>query len=195
MVRLRFSSIRSKALKSFEISSSLMPIPVSLTLNFSQIELSSRCSKSTDKVTVPFSVYLTALVKMFVTTCLILISSPKSTLGIFSLAFVTSCNPFLSARGLIILTKSFKTELSAYSTGIISILPASILLKSKMSFTILSREFPALRKFSAYSKIFLSLDSRKIISSIPKMALIGVLISCDILERKSLLFFAACNAK
>ena len=160
-----------------------MPMPVSLTLTQSKISSSEIFLNVTVKVTPPFSVYLTALVKIFVITCLIRISSPKSSLGKFSSASMWNANSFFSARFWTILTKSLSNELNAYSTGIISILPASIFEKSKMSLTIPSKEFPALLIFSAYSRMVSFSDSRRIISFIPKIALMGVRISWLIFER------------
>ena len=51
--------------------------------------------------------------------------------------------PLSSARLAIMFTKSFTSELMSYSTGMISILPASIFEKSRMSFTSDSRLLPA----------------------------------------------------
>ena len=138
--------------------------------------------------------YLTALVRILVIICFILISSPKRMLGSFGLAFAINLMPFLLARVCIILTRSFKTELSWYSTGIISILPASIFEKSKISLIIPKRLIPACLRFSAYSSVEGSFDSRKIISSIPSIALIGVLISWLIFDKNSLFVLLACNA-
>ena len=56
----------------------------------------------------------------------------------------------------------------------ISILPASILLKSRMSLTSPSKFLPALRMFSAYSIIVSLFASRKTISSMPRIAFNGV---------------------
>ena len=84
------------------------------------------------------------------------------------------------------LTTSFITEAKLYSTGISSILPDSILEKSSMSFMIDRSVLPALWMSSAYFLIGSPGDVRRIISSIPIIAFIGVLISWDIFARKSL---------
>ena len=184
IVRFRFSSIRSKGAKSFFMSSFLMPMPVSFTLTCSFTWCSSSFSGVTDSVTDPVSVYLTALVRMFVTTCLMRISSPIITCGSSCPALTISCRPLSDARFRIMLIRSFSTDAGSYSTGMISILPASILEKSRMSLTMPSRLPPALRRSSAYRMMPSSVDSRRIISSMPRIALIGVRISCDILDRK-----------
>ena len=59
----------------------------------------------------------------------------------------------------------------------ISILPASILEKSRISFTRDRRVLPDTRIFSAYSSICCSDASLRIISSIPRTAFMGVRIS------------------
>ena len=82
IVLFLISSILSNGEYSFAISLSLIPIPVSLTSKWSVIEFSSFFSNDTLKATVPLSVYLTALVSRFVTTCFNLISSPISIEGI-----------------------------------------------------------------------------------------------------------------
>ena len=134
----------------------------------------------------PFSVYLTALVRMFVATCLSLISSPYKRCGILGSTFTTSSRFLSSARFLIMLTRSLRIDATSYSTGTISIFPASILEKSRISLIMPSRELPALLMASAYSKILSSVLSLRIISSIPSTAFIGVLISWDILDKKAL---------
>ena len=195
MVLFLISSILSNGEKSFDRSSSLIPIPVSTTWNFRYILSSSSASlKPTFNVTVPFSVYLTAFVRILVTHCFILTSSPKSLSGVFSSTLTITSSPLSSAFTDIMFKRSLTMELKWYSTLRMSIFPASILEKSRMSLTIPRRELPALLTFCAYSLICGSLFSLRIISFIPRTAFIGVLISWDIFERKlllaSLAFFA-----
>ena len=71
-----FSSRRWKDWNSLSISSSLIPIPVSLTSTKSSLSLFLRASSLIVRVTVPFSVYFTALVSRLTITCFILTSSP-----------------------------------------------------------------------------------------------------------------------
>ena len=97
---------------------------------------------------------------------------------------ITSSFRFLSkARCAAIFARSWIRLLISYSTGTISILPDSILEKSKISLISESSVCPAIWISIAYSLIFCSLDSRRIISSMPRTALIGVRISCDICAR------------
>ena len=77
----------------------------------------------------------------------------------------------------------------------ISILPASIFEKSKISLIKDKSVLLALSMLIAYSRMLSSLLSRSTISFIPIMALIGVRISWDILARKSLFALLACSAR
>ena len=93
--RFRFSSILWKAVKSLEMSSVFMPIPVSTTRALSMMKrslpvlsppraakpspcrsVSAGSSQPISSVTLPSRVYLTALVRMFRMHCLMRISSP-----------------------------------------------------------------------------------------------------------------------
>ena len=152
-------------------------------------------SKLTAKVTLPFSVYLTALVSIFVMTCLILTSSPSRLFGISLSISSFSASPLSSALVRIILTRSLITEESSYSTGIISILPASILEKSSISLTNPSRLEPAVLILEAYVRISSSSHSLSIISFIPSTALIGVRISWDMFDKNADLASFAATAR
>ena len=77
----------------------------------------------------------------------------------------------------------------------ISILPASIFEKSRISLISDSSVLLALSIFAAYSLIFPSLHSRNTISFIPMIALMGVRISWDMFARKSLFAWFACSAR
>ena len=80
-VLFRSISRRWNLVKSFSRSSSFIPIPVSLTdAVISSVSLSC-FSPRTAKVTYPFSVYLTALLRILVRICLTLTSSPESSSG------------------------------------------------------------------------------------------------------------------
>ena len=73
-------------------------------------------------------------------------------------------------------------------------MPVSIFEKSRISFISDKSVWLADWIFPAYSRISLSSLSRSIIVSIPRIALIGVRISCDILARNTLFAFAAAIA-
>ena len=186
MARFLFSSIRLYGEKRFSISSSFMPIPVSRTVKQRLICDSSVFSAKTDRFTSPVSVYFTALVSRFITHCLIRISSPTSRCGICRSTLTLNFKPFFSARLLITFTRSLIREDRSYCTGMISILPSSTFERSRMSLISESKVFPADMISAAYARIPFSFDSRRIISSIPITALMGVRISWDILARKRL---------
>ena len=78
---------------------------------------------------------------------------------------------------------SERTLEKLYSSSSISILPASILEKSSTSLTRVSNIRPELLTVFAYWSMTSSLFSFKIISFIPRMELIGVRISCDMLAK------------
>ena len=87
------------------------------------------------------------------------------------------------ARMIIIFATSCIILLKSYSTGIISIFPDSIFEKSSISFIKVSNVCPAFWMLKAYSRMFSSLLSRNIMASMPRTALIGVLISWDMLAK------------
>ena len=176
------SSILSKEAKSFGISSSFMPIPVSST---SMLIMTSSPSflPSILKNTLPLCVYLTAFDKRFNTTCFIRMSSPYNLVGRFSFTSMTNSMPFSSAFTFVIFKISFNRLLSSYSAGTISNLPDSIFDESSISLIMLIRDFADDSTSTAYFLISSSLHSLIIISFIPMTALTGVLISWDILAR------------
>ena len=142
----------------------------------------------TVKVTVPPAfVYLIALVIRLVSTCLIFILSPYKCSGVSRLTSTMIFISFSAAREYAICKISFNRELKEYSALTNSILPDSILDISRISLIRESRNFPEESTLDAYSSIGSSQLSLSIISFMPKTALIGVRISCDILARKSLL--------
>ena len=99
MVLLVSISSRLNLSKRFSRSSSLIPIPVSVTSILSWMTPSKPSSPLTVSVTVPSLVYLTALFKIFTIICLSLISSPNKVLGRFSStskkSFKTFCSAFI----------------------------------------------------------------------------------------------------
>ena len=111
------------------------------------------------------------------------ISSPFITLGRKGSTSMMNLRPLSPARLLSMFMISFSTELKAYSTGMISMRPDSIFEKSRISFMRESRLLPAPRIFSAYSRVKGSFVSRRIISSMPSTAFIGVRISWLMFER------------
>ena len=131
-VRFRCSSNRWKSSNSFFKSSSLMPIPVSFTEKVRTVPFST-LSPRTENVTLPFSVYFTALVKRFMIIWRILISSPMRQSGVSLSTFIIKSRPFCSARYRIMFTMSFNTLRSLYSLATNCIFPDSILEKSRIS--------------------------------------------------------------
>ena len=141
--RFLFSSMRLYGEKSFSISSCFIPIPVSSTEKIRQISSSLTSVKSTCIVTEPFSVYLTAFVSIFITHCLMRISSPIRRCGICAFTSTINFNPFLAALSFIILFRSLIRDDNSYWTGMSSIFPASTLERSRMSLIRESSVLPA----------------------------------------------------
>ena len=138
-LRFRLLSILSKAVKSFAMSSSFIPIPVSSTATFRMTVPTSVFLPSIFRVKEPFSVYFTALVRRFVMIWRTRTSSPESTEGRVGSISVLNSSFLSSARFLIMTIRSFMMEMVSYSTGTISIFPASILEKSRMSLIMFKR--------------------------------------------------------
>ena len=156
---------------------------------------SGSVSSSILTFTEPLSVYLIALLMTLSMTWRTRISSPWKRTGRSSAALKSYARPLSFARGLVMLMRSLMTEQISKSTRISSALPDSILLKSRISLMIASSMFPADLMSEAYFVIFaLSPDSRRIISSMPRMPFRGVLISWDMLARKSSLALLALTA-
>ena len=140
--RLRCRSNRWKPEKRFSISSLWMPIPVSFTASVSRMPAET-ASPLTDSVTLPSSVYFTALVSRFMMIWRIRTSSPIRQSGVSSSTLMITSSPFRSARYSTIFTTSFNTVLSLYSPSTSCILPDSILEKSRMSLTRERSDSPA----------------------------------------------------
>ena len=176
------------------MSSCLMPMPVSLTETSSRTLPSEHPPFLMLRVTLPLSVYLTAFVSRFCITCSTLTSSPKRKAGTVLSMSASKLKPLLTARSRIGSAR-LRTRLSVlYLTGTISILPSSILEKSRMELISESRVLLAESILDEYSKVLSSPEVRRIISFIPIMAFIGVRISWDISARKLLLALLAASA-
>ena len=130
-----------------------------------------------------------------ISICSILPSSPTSPEGIpgstssairrfFSDALFSSMVPQVLASSEI-----------EYSFSSRSKFPASIFEKSRTSLTKLRSKCPAFSTSLEYPSITMSWDSLEIISFIPRMVLMGVLISCDMEDKKSLFAFDASRAR
>ena len=126
------SSSLAKDSNSFSISSLRIPIPVSRTETFNRYFSSSLTSPEIVRVTFPFSVYFTALVRRFMITCRIRTSSPKSSHGIVLSTLSTNSRPFFFARSKIELKRSLIINETSYFTGTSSIFPSSIFEKSRI---------------------------------------------------------------
>ena len=177
ILRFLLSSILVNGESNLSISSSFIPIPVSRTITLSAISSSLMSSYTTRNSTSPSFVYLTALVRRLRIHCLILISSPYKTLGIRSSTITLNLSPLLTNRSLTMLIRLLIISPTSYSVGIISILPSSTLEKSRISLTIDRSVCEEVLISDAYPTISSSELSLIIISSIPRIALIGERIS------------------
>ena len=191
MFRFFSSSSLAKDSKSFSISSFRIPIPVSRTDTNIRSLLSGIFFPVITSVTLPFSVYLTALVSRFMITWRMRTSSPNSVQGSELSTSSTKSSPLFLARSDMELTRSLIMDERSYFTSTSSILPSSIFEKSKILLISESSVRPDDWMFAAYSRIEASPDSRRIISFMPRTALIGVRISWDICARKELFAFPA----
>ena len=108
MLLLRDMSSLSKGTKSLSISSAFIPMPVSSAVIRSLTLLPSLFFSVhfISRVTFPFSVYFTALVRRFVTICFTLSSSPLRPLGIVLSMLKIRSSPLASARKRIRLYRS-----------------------------------------------------------------------------------------
>ena len=143
----------------------------------------------------PSLVYLTALVNIFTHICFNLDASPYKTRGIVSSIFVISSIGLSPSLPFVNAISSVVTLLKSYSVLTISNLPASIFDISKIPFTI-SRRLSLAITISFTSSLALSgkvLSSKSILLK-PTIALSGVLISCDILDKNSVLAVFAFSA-
>ena len=134
----------SKGSNNLSISSFLIPMPVSVTEMDRSTESSSFSSNLTSNSILPSSVYLTALVRRLVMICFTLVSSPIKCDGRSGSMTKLNSSPLASARNCTRLYRSTMTDDREYSSVSSSILPFSILEKSKMSLIIDKRLSPAL---------------------------------------------------
>ena len=98
MLLVFLRSSLSKGSKRRFMSSSRIPIPVSLTRTEKRTESSSFSASFISKLTCPFSVYFTALVRILVIICFTLISSPIRSEGRLGSTAKLSSSPLASAR-------------------------------------------------------------------------------------------------
>ena len=185
------SSRRSKETKSLSLSSSRMPIPVSITATNSSVSLPSVRPLLTDSVIEPLSVYFTAFVSRFMITCETRTSSPYKRLGNVSSISSVKSSPLAVALVSTDITKPLTICAVSYSASTSSIFPSSIFEKSRILFISVSKVLDAVPILSAYSRIFGSFVSWRIISFMPRTALIGVRISWDICAKNWLLALSA----
>jgi len=135
------------------ICSSVMPCPVSLTRIIRSISVAVGASPYgfptvKDSVTSPASVYLKALDKRLFKICLMRSSSPIISRGISSATSKLNLIGLCWNRIVFICAASLIRLEVSYLTGINSSFPASILDKSRISFTRFSRSSPELYIFS-----------------------------------------------
>ena len=152
-------------------------MPVSATQILSATSFSERSCRSTDIVTFPSSVNLSAFPTRFTSTCLSRAGSPTTHSGI-SDAIRQLIPTFLSrARKENICCTSSMICAGRNSSDANSSLPASILEKSKISLRTPSRclaEYPAIPRISACSGVSPVWDAT---SNMPRTPLRGVRIS------------------
>ena len=194
IVTLSSKSRRSNLLNNLSIFSFLIPIPVSSTdiINLQTLFFITPLILNSIH---PSLVYLIALVKIFTHICLILLTSPYKTFGIDGSMFVLNSIGLSPSLPLDKVISSSHNFLKLYSVFTISNLLASILEISNIPFTISS-------KLSADMTISLTsslAQSGTVLSSSnrlekPTIAFSGVLISCDIFDKKSVLASFAFSA-
>ena len=131
---------------------------------------------------------------MLIITCLTLVSSPYKVSGIDASQEYLNSKGLSPSLALESATNSLNITLKSYSLLTISILLASILLISNIPFTISNKVLEALI-ISFTSSTALGGNSSSFNPWLnPTMALSGVLISCDILDKNSLLAKLALSA-
>ena len=171
-----------------------MPMPVSATSNRSSKSSGSRAATLTVAATSPWAVNLMALPTRLDNACAMRAGSPRTTAGT-SAAMWCVRRRFFSRTGAANNCVTLATrERRSKATDSISILPASILEKSRMSLMIFSRPSPEVLMVCTYSRCSVS---RRVPTSrlvMPSTPFIGVRISWLMLARNSLFARAAASA-
>ena len=143
-----------------------MPVSSTLPYIFTVLSLPSLLQPMR-RVIVPSWVNFTALFKRFTIICLIRISSPISPRGISGSICNTKETLLSFSLMRIIAATSTKREANWKDEFINSILPASILEKSKISLIIVKREVDAFLMRMAFSLANISVVSRIMNSAMP----------------------------
>ena len=125
-----------------------------------------------------------ALLTRLIIICLNLCSSPINTAGIFSSISYNNSIGLPAALFSKIILRALIITLGLYLPSTMSILPDSIFEKSKISLIIVKSASPDTLILLRYSTVSLECSPLKRTSVIPTIAFIGVLISCDILDKK-----------
>jgi len=120
--------------------------------------------------------------------------SPYSTRGIAGSIFILNSRPLSPIRALVKATNSSNIDFISYSLLIISSLLASILEISKIPLTISSKLLEAIIISLTFSCAEAGISSSFKLSEKPTIALSGVLISWDILDKNSDLAWLAFSA-
>ncbi|MNJ62889.1 hypothetical protein D3C77_587450 [compost metagenome] len=155
-----------------------MPIPVSCTLNFSRMYSDCLSNNVTDIETSPLKVNLTAFPARFRSTCFRRSASQISASGIAESTLNFIASPFSSALDESTSSVSAIHLRISNNSSFNTVLPDSILAKSRISLMMLSNVSPLLRIISKYSCCVVSssvVSSSK--SVIPMTPFIGVRIS------------------
>ena len=194
IVTFSSKSSRSNLLNNLSIFSFFIPIPVSSTdiINLQTLFLITPLILNSIH---PSLVYLIALVKIFTQICLIRLTSPYKTLGIDGSKLVLNSIGLSPSLPIDKATNSSHIFEKTYSVFTISNLFASILEISKIPLTISSKLSEAIT-ISLTSSLAesgtVSSSSNRLLN--PTIAFKGVLISWDILDKKSVLASLAFSA-
>ena len=185
----------SKCRKSFVCSSAEMPGPLSSTSTRRQGPASAQRSARTRKPTPPRSVNFTALPSTLMNTWRSLLMSATMYRGTSPISSRTNVSLFASVRTRNIISKSLRRSGRSNVVRFRVVRPASILDISRMSLIRASRCSPLRLIVSRYWPCRASrFRSRSMSCEKPRMAFIGVRISCDMFARKALLARLAASA-
>ena len=184
----------SNLLNNLSILSSFIPIPVSSTLNINLIA-SPFIMLLMVNVILPSSVYFAAFVSRFSITCFTLPLSPYKYSGIDSSFFTINSIGLSPILDFVNAASSSIILLKLYGVLIISSLSASIFDISNIPFTISNRLSLAISMSLTSSFISLGTFSLDSVSLNPTIAFNGVLISCDMLDKKSVFALLAFSAR
>ena len=161
-----------------------MPDPVSVTMKSKRTRLGATREPRVRNVTTPSSVNLTALDRRLCSTWQTRKGSPRTTEGTSPSVICSNPSPLAAAcasNGPVIRLARSSMETSTVSKVI---LPASILVMSRMSFSSDSRLSPELRMIDRYSRCVPSSLVAPSSCAAPRTPFMGVRSSCEMTPRK-----------